>query len=99
MAEANAKAAEKAAKEREASILKLEEQALWGAYTTQHVGRGTLELCIYTCACNSLLTAAGPGPWPGGRVEEACDRHAQGEEEGQVREPCYGVRRGCGVGE
>ena len=35
MAEANAKAAEKAAKEREASILKLEEQALCDTYT-QH---------------------------------------------------------------
>ena len=34
MAEANAKAAEKAAKEREASILKLEEQALCDTYTT-----------------------------------------------------------------
>ena len=60
MAEANAKAAEKAAKEREASILKLEEQALWDAYTT-HTHVATHWSCAYTCACNSSLTAAGPG--------------------------------------
>ena len=59
MAEANAKAAEKAAKEREASILKLEEQVLCDTYTT-HTYVGTrLELCIHVC--NSLLTATGPG--------------------------------------
>lgn len=83
MAEANAKAAEKAAKEREASILKLEEQALWGAYTTQHVGRDALELCIYACACNSLLTAAGPGPRrpSGGSLRPTCSRRRRGTSE------------------
>jgi len=60
VAEANAKAAEKAAKEREASIQKLEEQALCDTYTT-HTYVGTHRSCAYTCACTSLLTAAGPG--------------------------------------
>ena len=62
MAEANAKAAEKAAKERETSILKLEEQALCDIHTT-HTCVGTHWSCAYTCACTSLLTptAAGPG--------------------------------------
>ena len=75
MAEANAKAAEKAAKEREASIQKLEEQALCDAYTT-HTCVGAV-LCTHVCM---YLVTDCRWPWPGGRVEEACDGHAQGEE-------------------
>ena len=91
MAEANAKAAEKAAKEREASIQKLEEQALCDIHIT-HTCVGAV-LCTHVCM---YLVTDCRWPWPGGRVEEACDGHAQGEEEGQVRRPCLGVRRGCG---
>ena len=51
MAEANAKAAEKAAKEREASIQKLEEQALCDTYTQHtHMQRRTgavRHACMY----------------------------------------------------